>query len=221
MSSKQEIKNLVGSRLKALRKSKDLNQEDIGDIIGQQKAAIGKAENGETAVALENLLKLAKHFGISVGYFFGEEQSQEIIRHPAGNIYFVEEEQVRAGLFGGYNNVEIKKDNLPRVFIPGFENGELYMFHVRGDSMKPFITNGDMLITSEIKDATQITPGHPYVFSHPAEGIIVKRLYKTSNNLTFEARSDNPDYPPFEVTLEQHAHVYIVKGVLTANTSKR
>lgn len=222
------MENTVNERVAKLLAHWETNANAFAESIGVKNPMIYNLIGGRKSEPSFGLLQKILSFDRSINpdwLIHGEGEmfrsKKDIVFSQSGNILYVEEEQVRAGLFQGYSNNILTKDQLPRVFIPGFENGELYMFPVKGDSMKPFITNGDLLIAAEIKDLNQITSGHAYVFAHANEGIVVKRLYKTNQKLTFEARSDNSDYPPFEITFADNSHIYIVKGVLTANTSKR
>ena len=55
---------LVGEAIKQARQSKNLTQEELGKLIGVQKAQISRIENGKN-LTLSTLAKVFKAMGIS------------------------------------------------------------------------------------------------------------------------------------------------------------
>ena len=58
-------------RLKNLREDKDLTQEYIGKLLNVTQRAYSGYENGERAISVEALSKLADFYGTSVDYLIG------------------------------------------------------------------------------------------------------------------------------------------------------
>jgi transcriptional regulator with XRE-family HTH domain len=68
----------MGEILKELRLQKGLTQEDVGKIIGVQKAAIQKYEKGDVEnIKRSSLEKLAKYYGVTTGYLLGIEKRND------------------------------------------------------------------------------------------------------------------------------------------------
>jgi transcriptional regulator with XRE-family HTH domain len=62
----------LGERLKQLRIEKGLTQEQLGKIVGLQKQAIWKYENGNvTNMKASSIKTLADFFGVSPSYLMG------------------------------------------------------------------------------------------------------------------------------------------------------
>ncbi|HEL2685710.1 TPA: helix-turn-helix transcriptional regulator [Streptococcus suis] len=59
------------NKLKTLRKENNLTQEELAKKIGVNLRTLQKWENGESSIRTKNAEKLAKHFGVSVGYLLG------------------------------------------------------------------------------------------------------------------------------------------------------
>ena len=55
---------LIGDALKQARKSKNLTQEDLGKLIGVQKAQISRIENGKN-LTFSTVMKVLKAMGMS------------------------------------------------------------------------------------------------------------------------------------------------------------
>lgn len=79
---------------------------------------------------------------------------------------------------------------------------------VVGDSMEPRILSGTVLFLERINDKAFIPWGSPLVLD-TENGSLVKMLYPSHRGEDFvEARSYNPDYPPFSVPLESVYGIY-------------
>lgn len=63
---------LFGDRLKALRKERDLQQSQLGEIFGLSPSAIGSYERNLREPAYKHLCAFAKYFGVSLDYLLGQ-----------------------------------------------------------------------------------------------------------------------------------------------------
>lgn len=66
----------VGNYIKELRISRGLSQEELGKIVGVQRAAVQKWEAGKVYnLKRETILKLAEYFGVTPASFFSEKEN--------------------------------------------------------------------------------------------------------------------------------------------------
>ena len=65
-----------GERIKKLRKSKGVTQRELADRLGISEQAISKWEKNFSNPSTKNLLQIAKIFGVSISYFYQDEESQ-------------------------------------------------------------------------------------------------------------------------------------------------
>ena len=79
---------LVGSRIRSLRKDRDLTQADLASRIGIQQSDLCRMENGEYKVSLETLFRILSVFEMNIAEFFHEDMTgaikdrdAEILRH--------------------------------------------------------------------------------------------------------------------------------------------
>jgi transcriptional regulator with XRE-family HTH domain len=70
MVKDREILNLVGARIKVLRKEKGLSQEALGEKGGFHFTYIGQVERGEKNVSLINLAKIAEALEVNISQLF-------------------------------------------------------------------------------------------------------------------------------------------------------
>ena len=69
---KEETNDIMALRIKALRKQKNLSQEQLADLLGLQKSAIAKYENGRVInIKRSTIAKMAKIFNCSPSYIMG------------------------------------------------------------------------------------------------------------------------------------------------------
>src|SRR5947199_7402145 len=78
--------NLVGSRIRELRKGHHLTQTELSDKIGIAQSDLSRMEQGEYKVGLDTLFKVLQVFDLKMGEFFGEtedhhgEETRKLVR---------------------------------------------------------------------------------------------------------------------------------------------
>lgn len=94
----RSIKLLLGSRIKELRKTRALSQEQLADIVGLDPKYVSFIECGRNAPSLETMEKIANAFGVEIKdlfefahLFVGGVKVENIEQLLAG----VEEEKMR------------------------------------------------------------------------------------------------------------------------------
>lgn len=78
-----EIEN-IGSRIRQLRKSKGMTQEQLAEKLNVSIDHLAKAETGKRRCSLEVLIDIASFFGVSLDYLIlGKKQSDAVERVDA------------------------------------------------------------------------------------------------------------------------------------------
>ena len=129
------------NRLRELRKKLGFTQEELGRLLGVQKAAVCKYENGRCSIPQEILLKLCDILSVSADYLLcrsDEEFSLTLLQGGASNIPVVNTTsvpvvgRVHAGL-------PILADENITEYVAVPENtltsGEYFFMDVEGDCM--------------------------------------------------------------------------------------
>lgn len=75
------------NRLKQLRKSHGITQDELGEILGVQKAAVCKYETGRVPLPQEAIKKLSDHFGVSADYLLGIDEAAELPRRQVTPLF--------------------------------------------------------------------------------------------------------------------------------------
>lgn len=63
---------LVGRKIRQLRKAHKLTQTELASRIGVQQSDLSRMEKGEYRVSLDTLFKILGEFQLGIGEFFGE-----------------------------------------------------------------------------------------------------------------------------------------------------
>ena len=75
----RELAIYSGAKIKELRKSKKMTQQELGDKIGVSNSAVANYEKGFRAPLQDTLFKLAEVFDVSVNDFFPQTTSTKDI----------------------------------------------------------------------------------------------------------------------------------------------
>ena len=63
----------IGSRLRAIREGSGNTQADVARLLGISRKAYGMYESGQRRIDLNDLKRVADHYGVSLTYFLGED----------------------------------------------------------------------------------------------------------------------------------------------------
>lgn len=107
-------------------------------------------------------------------------------------------------------------ENQPAIYYPELKGlGPVIAIRVQGESMTPTICPDDVLLCSYVERGQKLQNGSVYVVCNN-EGVVVKRVVDRSTQGRIICSSDNPEYPPFEVPLDQIQHLWRVRRRITA-----
>jgi len=70
---------LVGRKIRQLRRQRKLTQVELADRIGVHQSDLSRMEQGEYKVGLDTLLKILATFDLSIGDFFDESARSESV----------------------------------------------------------------------------------------------------------------------------------------------
>ena len=86
----------IYQRLKDLREDMDMNQKQVGEIIGTTGNYYGDYENGKRDIPTERMIKLAKFYQVSMDYITG-------LTNDKGGLHKINEEDSK--LLSDYHNL--------------------------------------------------------------------------------------------------------------------
>lgn len=183
---------MFAERLKSLREQRTVSQRELASALDVAQSAVGNWESGARQPNLDRLQRLASFFDVSVGYLLGTEEcpvsSREQPQIPVLGY-------VRAGLPLTAEEVVLGYEDVSRDLA---DAGDHFALRVQGDSMEPFLLDGDVVIVRQQED---VDSGDTAVVLIGGEDATVKRLVKHENGISLVA--SNPKYAPLFFTAEE------------------
>lgn len=138
------------------------------------------------------------------------EKQQKNYKQPDGTPLVAME--AAAGF--GSNNFMIRDEDIQgRYLVPDF-NGIDFMIRVKGSSMYPKYSSGDIIACRILHNSKFIQWNKCYVVATREQGLLIKRLKKAPTENTLLAISDNKEYDPFEIPTNEITGMALVIGVI-------
>jgi transcriptional regulator with XRE-family HTH domain len=72
----------IGAKIKALRLSSELTQQELADRAQLTKGFISQLENDQTSISLDSLVDILGGLGVSLGEFFSDTDESQIVFSP-------------------------------------------------------------------------------------------------------------------------------------------
>ncbi|MBU1106979.1 MAG: XRE family transcriptional regulator [Candidatus Riflebacteria bacterium] len=203
-----------GKRLKALMAEKKISQDVIALHCGVSQAAVSKWCREESEPNIETIHKIAEILKIDFLELAtaGAESRRLAIKTLKIPIY---EAEASAG-HGCFNDTEAVENYLmiDRETFRGelqCDPDNLAIIRVRGDSMKPVIKPGEMVVIDKTVN-TFVTDGI-YVIRLDLDVIVVKRIQILLGR-RINVISANADYPPYQIDLADSEGLAVIGRVM-------
>lgn len=99
--------------------------------------------------------------------------------------------------------------------IPKFKHQVIdFMIEVSGSGMYPKYNSGDVVACTMIRESKFIQWNKSHVIATKEQGVLIKRVKKSTNDNSILAVSDNESYEPFEIPKNEITGIAIVVGVI-------
>jgi len=191
----------IGQKIKQLRKTHKLTQEELAKILDVKPTAVSAWELGRNKPLMDKLDMMAHYFGVPISYFFEENQ----IKGSKNHIHFVKLPIVGTISCGNgvvaYDDIE-GHEEVPKSWLNG---GEYFFLRAKGDSMiNARIMDGDLLL---IRRQDDVENGEIAAVLIDDEAVL-KRVYKTGDNVILQ--SENPKYQPIILAKGDMGNIRII-----------
>jgi len=178
----------IGNYIRNLRTARGLSQEELGKMVGVQRAAVQKWESGKTTnLKRETIKKLAEFFGVSPAAFIAESIKPSEI--DESHIHVPVYGYIPAGIPMEAIEDILGYEDIPADWARG--NKSFFALKIKGDSMYPNYLDGDVIIFEKTETAESGKDVAVFISNMEAT---FKRLERTLDGITI--RPLNPSYPP-------------------------
>jgi DNA-binding XRE family transcriptional regulator len=219
--------------LRFLRKQEGLTQADLANKLGLKRPVIGAYEEGRAEPRLQTLQLMSRFFGKSIDDLLGKDLARgghaadmsgghlrilPIVTDSSGDKERATLVPVKAaaGYLSGYGDVEyigaLPHFNLP---FPELSADRSYrVFQIDGESMLP-IPSKAYVVCEYVQDWNTIRYNERHVLLTQNDGVVFKRIRPHSDAPAFGLHSDNPDFAPYDVEVNEVLEVWKARGFCT------
>jgi repressor LexA len=114
----------------------------------------------------------------------------------------------------GSSDFAIQDQDIQALYkVPDFNNID-FMIRVKGNSMYPKYSSGDVVACRILRDSKFIEWNKPHLISTTEHGLLVKRIRKSNDKDCITAISDNKEYDPFDIPMNEVTGIAIIIGVI-------
>ena len=187
-----------GKILETQMKKKFDNQMDFAKAIGVTQATISRYISGSALPSFKALKRISEILDIDISMV-----NQDYVQYDSGGVtklpYYYSE--VSAGM--GISSTDNSSDYLHfdsswlqnQFLLKNLDN--TFCVKVKGDSMEPSISEGDILIAQECRDTSQLQG--IYIVNYNDDYLVKKIQFKSKSEI--KLISSNPDYDPINIDL--------------------
>lgn len=206
---------MTGERIKKLRKERGLTQQELGQMLGVQKSAIAKYENGRVPnLKKETIAKLAEIFHVTPNYLLGLDDPVTPFHSHNIDIPLYSDVCCGEGMFVE-DNIE-EYISLPESLLN--PRKEYFCQYANGDSMKDeSIHSGDLIIFEKTQN---LNNGDIGCFSIDDNIATCKKYFKDNSQNCIVLQPANDKYSPIIIN-EYNYQTFHIIGKLSLIISKR
>lgn len=186
------------TRLKSLRKEKNLTQQQLADLCFLEKSSVCRWEAGANFPNQNIQARLADIFNVSVDYLLGRTDIRNANLAPPSETVLDMPiiGSVRAGMDG--NIVSDDTGDTRRIAAAALHGrpDEYFLLRVRGDSMYPEVLDGDCVL---VRKMDSVESGSMAVVLYDEDYATVKWVEYVEGEDWVRLVPNNPAYPPVRV----------------------
>ena len=176
--------DIVSARIKQRREALRLTQDELAERLGyKSRTSIAKLEGSASGLPQSKIVKIARALETTPGYLLGwdevEKRSNPMRPIPIVGAVTAGKPIDRIEVIDGYES------------IPDSWSGDYFALRIKGDSMEPKISDGDIVIVRVQQDAED---GEIVIAAVNGDEATCKRLRK--QNGTIMLQPNNPAYFP-------------------------
>lgn len=219
---------MVSDRIGQYIDYKGVSYYAFENALGASRGSISKAVKEKKSIGsnvLENILSVYEDLNpiwLLTGQgamirdqgrgLYMDEQNKELTAHHVDQegIPLIPVEAM-AGFCAG-NSTPVMDFECDKYVIPNFRGAE-FLIQVKGDSMCPKYTSGDVIACKKLPLDTFFQWNKVYVIDSE-QGVLVKRVKRASDPEYVILVSENKEYDPFELPRKEITSLAIVIGVI-------
>ncbi len=199
----------IGVRIQELRKSENLTQKKLADLLGVAPNTIGMYEQNRRSPDLETVVKMSEIFNVSADYLLSGKKTAPITPIPEILPVTIVDVPLLGDVACGVPALAMEEwETYPVAMIRGMEKKIDFCLRAKGESMiGAGIKDGDIVL---VRKQVEVENKQIAVVLVNDEEATLKRVYynKEKGELTLVA--ENPEFPPMQFRGEELEHIHIL-----------
>lgn len=180
----------IGKRIEHARELRSLTMDELASRIGVAKSTIQRYEKGKiTTIKLPVIDSIARELKVNPSWIIGKADAMDVVNgNRTASITIPVLGRVAAGIPIDAISEIIDREEIPSEMA---KSGEYFGLRIKGDSMSPYIMDGDTVIVRKQDDADSDQVVIALINGNDG---VCKKLRKTAHGLMLI--SLNPQYDP-------------------------
>jgi repressor LexA len=192
---------IFADNLTNLMKEKDISNVKLGKILGVSDTAVMKWKRGDAVPAIDKAMKIAEYFDVSLDELLGKPiNTERTISLPLVGM-------ISAGAFDILNEDQWSENRSVQArLLAGRPKNNCVTMEVMGDSMAPYLLEGDILV---VHRQTYAVNGNIIIAYDPVlNGYTVKRYQQTGDSVTLVPYNAEYEVIKYNNPNEQELNLY-------------
>ena len=218
----------IAKNIRHLRILKGFTQEELSIELDISKSRVGSYEEGRSEPPIETLIQLSNYFKLPIDALVKNDLSisssdtfidigNQRVLFPIkvdknnNNVIEVVTKEASAGYLQGYTDTEFVA-NLPIMSLNFLPTGKHRAFPIKGDSMHPWVKDGDVVVCEYIESVQQVKNSYCYIILTKNDGLVYKRVFTDKIEEGYlNLSSDNKMYQPYLLHLSDVLEIWQFK----------
>ena len=200
-------------RLDQFMQNEGINDNQMTVNAGLSVGLIGKCRKNNRGMASDSIEKIlhaypelsAEWLLTGDGEMYKEDGGWEV-----KNIPMLSMEAFAGPGAPNYNDISFTETYVVKEF-----NDSDFLIRVKGDSMSPKFTGGDIVACKKVESLLFFQWGRVYVLYTQSQGVMIKRIQPSEREDCIKCVSDNEKYAPFDVPKEDIVALALVNGSIS------
>lgn len=205
-------------RVQLLMKRRGDTKNAFAIVVGINPSNFNRKMNGSLPFTPKDFIKISEAIGVNAQWIeTGEGDMGDMTERAALTASDTSSKPFYDVDFAlGFNDMYNDEPNVPSRYIsvPGYEKADFWC-RTSGDSMKPFISNGDIIALKEIQDWQSFIPMNEVYAIMTTNGLrTVKVVRKGSDDMHFTLHAYNEEYEDQEISKVTITKVFQILGTI-------
>ncbi len=213
------MQNIKDRLMQFVKKEYGEGQTAFEDRCGLSRGQINKMSNGVNSVTLSKITEVCPQLNLR-WLLLGDGLGGEMYNPPVASdvsdaIDYGSLPLIPIDAFAGPGMPVYEDISGIEYYTVNEFAGSDFLIRVKGDSMTPKYSGGDIVACKKVTDMLFFQWGKVYVIYTQSQGVMIKRIQQSAKEDCIKCVSDNEKYAPFDVPKSDIVSLALVNGSIS------